>query len=206
MSQDYRVDYSGKAADLVITNYLPASLEALRSMFVGASAPSSPIAGQHWIDTTNAVEKVWNGSAWVVCGPAYANAGHLCIPLQFGAVTASVTRRILCQPTRLVIEKLVLVSDTATTGSSAGATEWTAMLRNESAGVDLFSAAPGTGTNVSGVGGGVELAVDTAFVLTPNQNATTQANDVLTLEIAKVGSPTNLGDLAAFLHCYMRGN
>lgn len=38
---------------------------AAGNALVSATAPSSPQDGAMWYDSTNAVLKVWNGSAWV---------------------------------------------------------------------------------------------------------------------------------------------
>ena len=44
--------------------------EALRSCFAGTSAPTSPtpIEGQCWYDSTNNVEKRYDGAAWIEQG------------------------------------------------------------------------------------------------------------------------------------------
>ena len=44
--------------------------------FANTSAPSSPLAGQLWWDTTNSLLKVYNGSAFVVISAATASASQ----------------------------------------------------------------------------------------------------------------------------------
>jgi len=81
------------------------------------------------------------------------------------------------------ITQVTLLSDTATTGSGAG-TRWDFQVRNITASLNLLSAAKTTN--------GAEIAANTFYDLTPNQNQTIAANDAIRLEITKTGSPTDL--------------
>lgn len=38
--------------------------------FAGGSAPSNPLVGQNWLNTTDGIERVWNGTAWTVVNSA----------------------------------------------------------------------------------------------------------------------------------------
>lgn len=172
--------------------------EALRTLHSGATEPSSIVADMLWVDTTNNQIQKRNGAntAWIAILPrdniirtvfTYQASGAIGAgELQFAAATA------------MIIEKVVIVPNTTTTGSSGGSKAWTFQLRNVTAAVDLFSALAATSGTVAGVGGG-ELAADTAYALTPNQNETVASSAVLRFTIAAVGSPTAVGDASIVL-------
>jgi hypothetical protein len=50
--------------------YINNAIAALRSSWSGASAPTSPVAGQIWIDTDTNVVSMYNGAAWKIIGDA----------------------------------------------------------------------------------------------------------------------------------------
>lgn len=74
MSQTWFPNTSGELdSDNTLSDsrgYINDALKALRSSWSGATAPSSPVAGQFWIDTDDDVLRIWNGSAWVIVGDA----------------------------------------------------------------------------------------------------------------------------------------
>lgn len=105
-------------------------------------------------------------------------------PRPFVFTNATHNRLLMAGPyANFKITQAYLLSDTATTGSGAG-TRWDFQLRNVTAAVNLLSTAKTTN--------GAEIAANTAYDLTPNQNQTIAANDVIRLEITKTGSPTDL--------------
>lgn len=169
------------------------ALDSLRSTFAGASAPSSPIAYQLWADTTSGYLKIRNAanSAWIIVGSLAGGIGRDVVSIGFGAISATTARRLLCPVGGFSVSRVVILSDTATTGSS-GANEWRFALKNETTGLQLFSGTVGTGTTLSGVGGGAEIGVNVGYILTPNQNATMSPNDVLSFTFTKQGTPTSL--------------
>lgn len=200
MSQTWTMPTGTTRNSTAVKTDLPAALAALRSLFSGASAPSSMEAYMLHIDTVLSRLRQRNAanSAWVDIAPLLKDLGHQVVAIDLGALTASKNVYVLCASDAVTIQRVRLVPDSATT-SSAGVNEWSFQLRNKTAAVNLFSAAPTTATLVSGVGGGVEFAVDTPWNLTPNQNATLAAAAVLELQITKVGTPGNTGRTLAML-------
>jgi len=91
-------------------------------------------------------------------------------------------------PAACTVTKIILVSNAASTSTSGN--EVTFQLRNLTAAQNLFSGTVGTFTALGGVGGGADLVANTAYVLTPNQNANIAANAALELQITYVGAPT----------------
>lgn len=205
MSQDFSNAITGALGTALVTT-LPGNDDALRSLFSGATAPSSTVPYQFWADTTTGLLKQRNAanSAWVVFGPLGGNAGLETVRIPLGTVNATSTTLLLVAPTALTVVKLSLWSDTTSTGSVAATTEYQFALTNVTTGLQLFSGTVGTGTTLSGVGGG-EITLNVAYHLLANQNADVASGALLKLVITKVGSPTSLTTVAAFLDFYKRG-
>lgn len=194
MSQTFTAPASTDPASQAILVTLPDRDESLRTLFSGATAPSSPVAYQLWADTTAKVLKQRNAanSAWVNLAPLGDHA-RLQLAFRLSGALAAETLQIPL-PQACSIEKVQIVGSVATTTSAAGTKEWTWMLRNHTAGVNLFSATPSTATTVGGVGGG-ELAANATYTLTANQNQACAAGDVLRFTVAAVGTPTAVADV-----------
>lgn len=195
MSQTYQTPSTTDPLSLAVTETLPDRDDALRSLFSGASAPSSPVAYQWWADTTAKVLKQRNAanSAWLDIAPLN---DHVHVQLVFRASGALAAEALqLPVPQACVVEKVQIVPSGATSTSVAASKEWTFMLRNVTQAVDLFSATPSTATTVGGVGGG-ELAANTVKDLSANQNQAAAAGDVLRFTVAAVGSPTAVADVS----------
>lgn len=203
MSQNWQPLSSTDTNGVLLLTYIPDRFESLRTVFSGSSAPSSPVAYQLWADTTTGLLKQRNGanSAWVTL-IALANTTRFAQSLRNGGALSAATLQMAC-PSNCYVDKLLVVPDTTSSGSGSGTKEWTFALRNVTQAVELFSANPGTGTVVGGVGGG-EFTANTAYVLTPNQNVTPNVNDVLKVTISKVGAPTTIVDCSVALIGYGR--
>lgn len=78
MSQTFNVPMAGSVTLASSRGILNDALEALRSSFSGASAPTSPapVAGQVYLNTSDSFVYIYTGSAWVkLAGPLGATAG-----------------------------------------------------------------------------------------------------------------------------------
>jgi hypothetical protein len=160
------------------------------------------VAGMAWEDTTTGLLKLRNSanSDWVVVAPLTKDWAASSVLVPLGALSATKTFRIYAARLACKIERVALLSDTATASSAAGTTEWQFGLQNATTTNQLFSGTVGTGTALSGVGGGAELAVNTTYPLVPNQNAALAANAALLFTVTKVGSPTSpLADVVLLL-------
>jgi len=204
VSQTYASPAGSDPANQVLKDTLPARDEALRSLFSGASAPSSPIAYQLWADTSTKILKQRNAgnSAWVDLLPL-GDTVRLSQGFQLSGSLAAATLQMAMSMAGKVL-RVLIVPGTSTSSSVATTKEWTWMLRNVTQAVDLFSATPSTATVVSGVGGG-ELAANAAYQLLANQNQQFAANDVLRFTVAVNGSPTAVSNVSIILVYEMVG-
>lgn len=199
MSQSYALPTGTDPMRIAVKTTLPGSLEALRTLFSGSTAPTAVTAYQLWLDTTNNALYQRNAA-----NNAWLPQKRRVVTCQLGALTAR-TWRLVCAPVPLLVVSATLEPSATTVGSVAATTEWTWMLKNQSTGLNLFSATPSTATVVSGVGGG-ELAADTAYVLTPNQNQAVAASHLLRFIVGVVGAPTAVGDVVLTLDTYELGS
>lgn len=204
MAQTWTTPAGTDPANLAIKVALPDRDESLRSLFSGATAPTSPVAYQLWADTATKTLKQRNAanSAWVELLPL-ADSVRLQLAFRLsGALAAEVLQ--IPMPMAGKVEKVQIVPSAATSTSVAASKEWTWMLRNHTQSLDLFSATPSTATVVSGVGGG-ELAANATYNLSANQNQAVAAGDVLRLTIASVGSPTAVADVSIRVNITLTG-
>lgn len=151
--------------------------------FAGTSAPSNPTAGQEWNDTSTGLRKQWDGAAWQITGPIYANGARRSLTLYQGVLVGGEVWYLPVQATKIIVASVALISTVATSGSD-GANNWSVQLADITGAVNLFATAPSTN--------GSELVVDTAWRKTPDQNATVIADHVLKLTVTKTGAPTSL--------------
>lgn len=198
MAQTFTAPAGTDSQSVAILTRLTDRDEALRTLHSGATEPSSIVADMLWVDTTANQIKKRNAAnnAWIAILPRDNTIRTLHAYQASGAIAAGELQ--FAAPTAMTIEKIVIVPNTATTGSSEGSKAWTWALRNVTAAADLFSSTVATSGTTGGVGGG-ELAADTAYTLTPNQNATVAANAVLRFTVAAVGSPTAVSDASIVL-------
>lgn len=207
MAQDFVPPTALDRVRVALQTRVANALAALQSLFSGSTAPSSPVAGQPWIDTSTGWLMVRNigNSAWVKA--ASAN-NDLAFPMPShgnwnGALSASKTARVAVAHRAGKVRRLVLCSSAATTSSSGN--EWQIQLKkypyaSPGSPVNLFSGTVGTFTALAGVGGGAEMVANKAYILTPNQNDTLADLDVLELVVTKVGTATALADLQVAVH------
>lgn len=172
-----------------IATEVPNCLEALRTVFSGSVAPSSPVAYQLWLDTSTKTlyQRNAGNSAWLPQRRREVRFGDVAL--------AARTWRALRPAVPVVIESVAILPSTTTSASVATTKEWTFLLKNQTTSQNLFSATPSTATTVSGVGGG-ELTADTGKVLLANQNATLAVGDLLYLVVGVNGSPTAVTDVS----------
>lgn len=206
MSQSFLPVVDGQVIDNVLKTTLPDRDEALRTSFSGASAPSSPVAYQIWADTSTGLLKRRNSanSDWDTIGHLHRDASEHSVMVGELA-TLSASRKLFVPPQRVsgAIRRVVVVSDTATTSDASN--KWQVTLKNlTQASASLFSATPSTEDVVAGVGGG-EIVANAAWVLLPDQNATFAADEVLEIELVKVGAPTTLARLSVFVEISRAG-
>jgi hypothetical protein len=199
MSQNYTTPSGTDIAADVLKTVIPQALDAVRTLFSGATAPSSPVALQFWADTTSGLLKQRNAAndGWVAVAPLAApwtRQTSLVAQLATGS-SATFALHLPPPPRAAEVVKLIVVGDAST--SSTSGNEWTFALQNQTQAEALFSGTVGTFTSLPGVGGG-DLTGDSAYELTPDQNAVIAAGDVLELTVAKVGSASNLPRLAIF--------
>ena len=169
----------------------PENFRLLKQMFRGTAAPTLPLAGQLWEDTSAGVLKLYTGSAWVVLGPRVMHA-PLVTHILTGTISATTTRTLWVPQAAAVIESLVLYHRTATT--SNGTDNWQVNLTRDDTDASLFSTTQTTNGN--------DLAAKTAKVFTPNQNATLSVGVGLALTLTKNGAATNLVDLLVQVRGY----
>ncbi len=204
MAQNYSSVSGTDQSRILLTSSLPDRDEALRTMFSGNSAPSNPVAYQLWAQPST--KSIWQrnaaNSAWVFFAPLGGNAGRLSPTRGMGAMAAA-TNLLFVAPAPLQVVRALIVSPTATTGSTASI-EWTFMLKNHTTGLNLFSALPGTGTDIEAVGGG-EIAANTVYELLADQNVLASAGDVLQFIVAQEGSPTAIANWLLQLDCFEIG-
>ena len=149
MPNDYSLPTGTDKAKVAIKTKIPNAFEALRSLFLSDDEPSSPIAAMLWGKPTDRVIYQRNAAnnAWAVFGPLYGNLGRQQASLVMPAM-AGATHRLFAAPAPLKVVRVGILSGTTTSGSSAGVTDWTFLLRNVTQGLDLMAAALSTGAGV----------------------------------------------------------
>lgn len=102
---------------------------------------------------------------------------------RIGGLAASDDRFVFAAPAAGYIRRVLLVSDTATSGSDAG-NNWTFQVANKTQTNNLCATAKTTN--------GAEAGADAVYNLGVDQNLQMALNDVLELQVTKTGSPTDL--------------
>lgn len=191
MSQTFNLPSKEQAAGTAVDN-MADSLSALRTGFLGTTAPSNPVAGQVWKDTTTKTVKEYDGSEWRITGPLYANGAIETVVLRnTGSLSSDTNLLIPPSSEKTVIVAVRIVSSTPITANASN--KWGFSLTNLTQTLELFSTDPDTEATTSGIGGGAVTA-DTAYVLLADQNTVFDADDVGEFSVTKTGSPDALGD------------
>ncbi|MCC7537858.1 MAG: hypothetical protein IT379_16660 [Deltaproteobacteria bacterium] len=156
---------------------------ALAGEHWGSSAPTVATAGMVWSDTGTGLRKQYDGSTWNILGPICANGALRTLALYQGAIAGGEALYVPASSSKVVVARIGVISTVATV-SSTGANNYQFQLRNLTQSLDLFATGPSTN--------GAELAVDTLWTATPDQNSTITAGNVLRLTVTKNGTPTSL--------------
>jgi hypothetical protein len=105
------------------------------------------------------------------------------VAVNISGFNASVNKFVFIAPSACTIQEVMIVSDTATSGSD-GSNKFDFQVSNRTQTEDLLSVLATTNS--------AELAIDVAKSVTPDQNATIDQGDVLEFQIVKTGTPTDL--------------
>ena len=184
MSQSWTPPTGGDTPTGAIVTKVQGMLDALRSLHSGASEPSNTVAYMLWSDTTNALLKIRNAAndGWVVLGALGTDASRQAVHVARVNLTASVNLLVPPLANAGVVKRVTLVSDTTTT--SDGSNNWAFQIRNKTQATNLLSTAANTN--------GAEITADVVYAVTPDQNATVAADDVLELQVTETGTATSL--------------
>lgn len=207
MAQDYSLPTGSTRQNVAVKTNIANALEALRTCFSGSTAPSNTTGGMFWLDTSSspAVLKMRDAgdSTWHILLTLGSDQRYQLIADGLsGSLSATATAFAGTARGPGTVKRVILLASNASSSSSGN--EWTVALTkypNSAPGspVQLFSGTVGTFTELEGVGGAAELAADTAYVLTPDQNATLADLDVLEITMTKEGSATTLNDFRAIV-------
>lgn len=191
---------------IALKTNLPNMAESLRTMFSGATEPTATAPYMLWADTAATLIKQRNAADtdWIVIGALNASLSRGGgVRADFGNVSANVKRRMVVPWKGFTVERFVVVAATSDTGTSGN--EWQFKGTNVTDALELFSGVVGTFTVLAGVGGGA-LTLETAYELTPNQNANIPANKILEFSWTKVGAPTaTINDVQVWCEGYPTG-
>jgi len=102
---------------------------------------------------------------------------------RIGGLAGSDDRFLFIAPYKCHIVQVMLISDTATSGSNAG-NKWSFQVHNLGLGQNLLATAATTNSN--------EIGADNCWALDPNQNLKVSQYNVIELQITKTGAPTDL--------------
>lgn len=185
MAQDFKTVSSSLTLATLTSDHIPNALAAVRSSFSGTTEPSDTTPGMLWFDTSEKLLKIRNDA-----DDAWSTLTLRSVPLLSGPVSGTLTRYVPLSGIAAITE-LVVISDTATTGSDAS-NNWTFDLYNITDAVSLFSATPTTN--------GAELAVDTRSTFAVDQNGTIDAADVLELRATRNGTGTDLSSASVLIY------
>lgn len=195
MSQTYNLPIVGTdIVSIALKTTISDGFEAVRTDFSGTVEPVPKVAYQKWADTTTGLLKRRDSgnTQWDVIGLLNGENAQVVTTLKLIDFSATDDQLIVAPRGAALVQAVTILSE-VTTGHSSG-NEFEFKLTNVTDTLELFSATVGTFTTLGGVGGGV-ITLDVAYRLTPDQNATVGADDVLKFTWTKVGAPANVTGL-----------
>lgn len=197
MTQSFPTPANTDPLGVVVLSHLVDRTTSLRANFTGTTEPSTTTPHMLWADTTTGMLRLRNtlDSAWLdVCPLSFQPLPT--VTLQPSGALAAAELQIAV-PHDATISRVIMVPNTTTTGSVDGVTDWEFALENVTQAVQLFATDPSTATT--------EMTLDAAYVLTPDQNQSATALDVLRLTITQNGTPTAVSDVSIAIEFAPRG-
>lgn len=206
MAQSYDLPVGPDRLNVAIKTKIADSLEALRTLHSGTSAPTSTAAYMLWMDTSTApaVLKMRDSSdaSWINVSSLSAAPTRRLQAAPVASLTGSTTLWIGPATYACTAQRLLVFAETASTSTSGN--EWQFQVENypfsdPTTPVDLISGTVGTFTTLTDVGGGSEFVANQVLAFTFDQNQTLADKDVLRVEVTEAGTATSLTNFHAYV-------
>lgn len=178
------------SASVALKTSIPDALEALRTVHSGSSEPSATVAYMLWADTGTGLLKQRNSAntAWQTVGSLTTRHDWLVISRELGSISGTTSTEILVAPCAMTVSDLLVVSDTTTSGSDAD-NNVSVQIHNVTQATTMRAAPALTDGN--------EVAANTPWSVTPDQNADIAAGDVIRVTFTINGAGPVTVDLSA---------
>lgn len=206
MAQDYSQPVGTDRLNVAIKTKIANSLEALRTLHSGASAPSATAAYMLWMDTgsTPACLKMRDSSnaEWITVTSLASAPSKRIAGTYVASLTGSTSIWLGPVTHACTAVRLILFNEVASTSSSGN--EWQFQVQNypfaaPGSPVDLISGTVGTHTTLTDVGGGTEFVANKVLEFTFDQNTTLADRDILKLTVTEAGTATSLTNFHAYV-------